>query len=196
MAAPKSEPSAVRSFATNYRKIGDLKPSFYWVALEESDGLPRTRQLLDREGNLLAMVSEPFYRAIRLEGTGRLLDGRVLNYAARMKHPDGSTEIRYRVCGPEAPYGYGVDDIPLVPFRSVAVDPKVVPIGSRLYIPAAIGAELPDGTLHDGFFHAVDIGDAIQNKRIDVFTAMGDQSDVFRRVGFTHGKAVEVFLVE
>jgi 3D (Asp-Asp-Asp) domain-containing protein len=178
------------------RKIGDLKPSFYWIALEENDNQPRTRRLLDVEGNILATVSDRFYRAIRLEGTGRLLDGTLLNFAARLQNPDGSVEIRFRVCGPEAPYGYGVDSIPLVPFRSVAVDPTVVPIGSRLYIPAAIGALLPDGSVHDGYFAAVDIGDAIKNQRIDMFTSFGDQSEVFRRVGLVHGRAVEVFLVE
>lgn len=178
------------------RKIGDLNPSFYWVALEERDEQPRTKQLLDVSGNVLATVSDRFYRAIRLEGTGRLIDGTVLNFAARIQRPDGSVEIRYRICGPEAPYGYGIDEIPLVPFRSVAVDPEVVPMGSLLFIPAAIGAILPDGAVHDGYFHAVDVGDAIKNQRIDVFTSFGDQKAVFEKVGFVHGKHVEVFLVE
>lgn len=178
------------------KKIGDLNPSFYWVYLQDRNDQPLNRRLLDVDGRVLATVGEKFYRGIRLEGTGRLLDGTVLNFAARIKNPDGTTEIRFRVCDGSAPYGYGLDERPLIPFRSVAVDPEVVPMDSKLYIPAAVGAVLPDGSVHDGYFYAVDIGDAIKNKRIDVFTAMGDQSDVFRKVGFTHGKHVEVFLVE
>ena len=81
-------------------------------------------------------------------------------------------------------------------FRSsVAVDPKVIPIPSRVYIPAAKGAALPDGSIHDGYFEAVDIGDAIQNQRIDVFTAMGDQSAVFEKHGLSNMKPTAVYLV-
>jgi 3D (Asp-Asp-Asp) domain-containing protein len=177
-------------------KIGDLKPTFYWVALEEADGAARNKQLKDMEGAVLANVSARFWSAIRLEGTGRLLDGRVLNYEGRVTLPDGTKEIRYIVCPPEAPYGYGVDKIPLVPFRSVAVDPTVVPMGSKIFIPKAIGIALPDGSVHDGYFLAVDIGDAIKNKRIDMFTEFGDQSHVFRRGGIENMKALEVFLVK
>jgi 3D (Asp-Asp-Asp) domain-containing protein len=177
------------------RKIGDLRPTFYWVALEADDGRPRTHTLKDMQGNILARVSERFYRSIRLEGTGKLLDGRVLNYAGRIRR-GRQVEVRYTVCGPEAPYGYGVRRIPLVPFRSVAVDPKVVPIGSKVFIPQAQGAVLPDGSIHDGMFVAKDVGDAIKNQRIDVFTALGDQSAVFRRVGLENMRPTAVFVVE
>lgn len=178
------------------KKIGDLKPTFYWVALETADGLPRNQSLLDMNGNELARVSTKFFNSIKLEGTGKLLDGRVLNFAGRVKLPNGKTEIRYLVCPPEAPYGYGIDLRILVPFRSVAVDPVVVPMGSRVYIPKAVGMRLPDGSIHDGYFEAIDIGDAIKNHRIDMFTAYGDQSAVFERAGIENMRAMEVFVVE
>lgn len=191
-----ARPMFDRPYPERMRKVGDLKPTFYWVALETNDGGPRDKALKDMEGNVLAMVSAKFYAAIRLEGTGRLLDGRVLNYEGRVPLPGGGQEIRYIVCPPEAPYGYGVDKIPLVPFRSVAVDPTVIPIGAKVYIPKAAGAVLPDGSVHDGYFMAVDIGDAIRSKRIDVFTEFGDRSDVFAKVGFVNMRAAEVFVVE
>lgn len=173
------------------KKIGDLKPSFYWVGLETRDGQPRDQPLKDMDGNVLVRVSKKFFDTVKLEGTGKLLDGRVINYKGRV-----GKEIRYRWCGPDAPYGYGLDDHKLVPFRSVAVDPTVVPIGSKVYIPQAKGAKLPDGKIHDGYFTAIDIGDAIKNHRIDVFTAYGDQSRVFKPVGLVHGKPVAVYLVK
>jgi 3D (Asp-Asp-Asp) domain-containing protein len=178
------------------KKIGDLKPTFYWVALEERNDGPSTYELKDLEGRVLARVSEKFWRAIRLEGTGKLLDGRVLNYDGRVTLPDGTVEIRYVVCPKDAPYGYGLERRKLVPFRSVAIDPRVVPMDSTVYIPKARGARLPDGSIHDGYFRAIDIGDAIQNKRIDIFTSLGDQSEVFRRHGLNNMKAVAVYLVE
>ena len=178
------------------KSLGHFKPSFYWIALEKDDGLPRNKPVLDMDGNILAMVSEKFMKELKMEGTGRLLDGRLLNYHGRVTLADGKTEIRFRFCGSEAPYGYGYEDIPLIPFRSLAVDITVIPIGSKIYIPSVKGAKLPNGEIHDGMFTALDIGDAIKNKRIDVFTSFGDQSKVFRDVGMTHMKAVEIFLVE
>lgn len=172
-------------------KIGDLKPTFYWVALEENDGQARDKPLKDMEGRVIAQVSSKFLAGLRMEGTGRFLDGRVINYHGRI---DG--EIRWRWCPPSAPYGYGLEDYILRPFRSVAVDPKVVPIPSRVFIPAAVGAALPDGTIHDGYFEAIDIGAAIQDKRIDMFTSYGDQSAVFRRHGINNMQPLEVYLAE
>lgn len=175
----------------NLKKIGDLKPTFYWVALETDDGLAKVNDLLDVNGNVLAKVGSKFYAGIRMEGTGRTLDGRIINFHVRV-----GGDIRWRVCPPSAPYGYGLEDYVLKPFRSVAVDPKVVPIPSRVYIPQAKGTVLPDGSIHDGYFEAVDIGDAIQDQRIDVFTAMGDQSTVFERHGLSNMKATAVYLVQ
>lgn len=175
--------------------VGRLRPSFYWAVIEKPDGLPRDQSILDIHGHVLAKVSAPFMKRLKMEGTGRLLDGRVVNFKDRVKKADGTLEIRWRICGPEAPYGFGLGDIPLVPFRSVAVDPSVIPIGSKVYIPAAKGAVLPSGEIHDGVFKAVDIGDMIKDKKIDIFTSFGDQSKVFTDVGMETGQIVEVYLL-
>ncbi|MGZ3701071.1 MAG: 3D domain-containing protein [Bdellovibrionota bacterium] len=182
--------AAIEDLPPNAKKIGDLRPTFYWVALETNDGQPKDNALLDLSGNVIAKVSAKFLAGIRMEGTGRLLDGRVINFRARV-----GGDIRWRVCPPSAPYGYGLQDYALKPFHSVAVDPNVVPIPSKVYIPAAKGARLPDGTIHDGYFEAVDIGDAIQNQRIDVFTSMGDQSALFENHGLTNMKATAIYRV-
>ncbi len=172
------------------KKVGDLKPTFYWVALETRDGQPRNNALMDVNGRVIANVSSKFLKELRMEGTGRMLDGRIINFHVRVDN-----QIRWRFCPPSAPYGYGLEDYILKPFRSVAVDPEVIPIPSRVYIPAAKGTKLPDGTIHDGFFEAIDIGQAIQNHRIDMFTAMGDQSAVFEANGISNMKALAVYRV-
>lgn len=176
--------------------LGLFRPSFYWIALEKKDNLPKNVNLLDINGEILSQVSDSYYAELRMEGTGLLLSGKLVNYKARITKPDGSTEIRWRWCGPEAPYGYGYEDIPLIPFRSAAVDPTVIPIGSKLYIPVAKGAVLPDGTVHDGYFHAIDVGSAIIDRKIDIFTSFGNQAKYFERHGFSHGKMSRVYLVK
>lgn len=188
--ASAAGPRAGKDIPPGLTKIGDLKPTFYWVALEGNDGQARDNPLKDMDGHVLAHVSTKFLAGLKMEGTGKFLDGRVINYHGRI-----NGEIRWRWCPPSAPYGYGLEDYVLKPFKSVAVDPQVVPIPSKIYIPAAVGARLPDGSLHDGYFEAIDIGAAIQNKRIDMFTSYGDQSIVFSRHGVTNMKPLEVYLV-
>lgn len=176
--------------------VGKLGPSFYWIALEELSPGEKTERVLDINEKTLVKVSKGFMRHLRLEGTGRLTDGRVLNFHQWHILPDGKKEIRYRFAKKDAPYGYGYEDRKLKAFKSVAVDPTVIPLDSILYIPAARGTKLPDGTIHNGYFEAIDVGQAIVNKRIDVFTSFGDQSAVFRKNGLQHGVATDVYLVK
>ena len=65
-------------------------------------------------------------------------------------------------------YPYGATDYfgrPLIP-GDVAVDPNVIPLGTRLWITGYSSPMLPQG----GFMaRAVDEGDAIQGNRVDVF---------------------------
>jgi 3D (Asp-Asp-Asp) domain-containing protein len=53
--------------------------------------------------------------------------------------------------------------LPLQPYQSIAVDPRVIPLGSRVYIPAY----RDDG--YGGWFIAQDTGGAIRGHRIDVY---------------------------
>jgi 3D (Asp-Asp-Asp) domain-containing protein len=80
----------------------------------------------------------------------------------------------------DTPFGEGVDDYRLVPYRSVAVDESRIPVGTALYIPAARGLwlTLPDGARvrHDGYFFAADDGYGIRGSHIDVFIGVSDQN--------------------
>ena len=53
--------------------------------------------------------------------------------------------------------------LPLSFYQSIAVDPGVIPLGSRVYIPAYAH----DG--HGGWFIAQDTGGAINGRHIDVY---------------------------
>ena len=80
-------------------------------------------------------------------------------------------KVRYRPAN--GPFGDGVKNFILVPFRTIAVDPQVIPYRTALFIPDAVGVRLtlPDGTeaIHDGYFFAADTGGAIKGTHIDVF---------------------------
>ncbi|WP_122465421.1 MULTISPECIES: 3D domain-containing protein [Brevundimonas] len=60
-----------------------------------------------------------------------------------------------------------------VAMRTVATDPRVVPRRTRLFIRETVGMEMPDGTLHDGFWYASDTGGAIKGSKIDLYTGHG-----------------------
>ena len=57
-----------------------------------------------------------------------------------------------------------------IPYRTVAVNPREILIGSVLFIPQAVGTPLPDGSYHDGYFIAHDILTVNDKKTIAFFT--------------------------
>ncbi len=76
-------------------------------------------------------------------------------------------------------HGVGVRDsmgCRAVPMRTLAVDPRVVPKGSVVFIPETVGLTLPDGEMHDGLWYASDVGGAIKGDRIDLYTGVGRAS--------------------
>jgi 3D (Asp-Asp-Asp) domain-containing protein len=97
------------------------------------------------------------------------------------------------------PFGDGVEGYQLVPFRSVAVDPAHIPIGTVLFIPSAVGTTLtwPDGTtsVHDGYFFAADIGGDIKGNHMDVFLGW-EEHNPFAFVQSSSSKTFEVQMVK
>jgi len=69
------------------------------------------------------------------------------------------------------PWGVGLETRPLVPFSPPAVDRRVIPIGTSLYVEELDGTRLPGLMLafHDGCVVADDTGDRMTGNRIDWF---------------------------
>jgi len=69
----------------------------------------------------------------------------------------------------------GLDSLGCQPIamRTVAVDPRVVPRRTRLFIRETVGLRLADGSTHDGFWYASDTGGAIKGAKIDLYTGHG-----------------------
>ena len=143
-----------------------LRASLYSVALEKdypdaTDGAFRAR-----DGSVLYESSRAFVAAAAIQGSARLKDGRILMIDAKV---DG--QARWKV----SPHRYAIGALGcrLLPFKSAAVDKKIIPLGSKLIIPETRGMKLPDGTRHDGIWYAVDTGSGIKASRIDLFVGNG-----------------------
>lgn len=166
-----------------------LRNTYYYVVLEREHAQePADAQILDMKGEVLARVSPKFKHAVDIEGTGRLLDGRVINFAGRV-----NGETRYLIA--HSRYGYGVGTCALVPFRTVAVDPNVIALGSRVYIAETDGMRLPGGRRHNGIWLAEDIGSAIVHDRVDLFVGDGDQGRILTAAGIENLSPLHVSVV-
>jgi 3D (Asp-Asp-Asp) domain-containing protein len=148
---------------------------FYWLAMEadfdERDEVGgkslEAINLYTRDGLYLGTYPDEYAWHLRMEGSGHTVDGRVINYSGKCNYGYGTC---FEVLDPKShPYGRGAGRRALVPFKSVAVDPKFIPIGEPLYIPEFDGVMLPDGSFHDGCVRADDTGGGIKKKKMDFF---------------------------
>jgi 3D (Asp-Asp-Asp) domain-containing protein len=130
-------------------------PANRWVELYTSDGL------------FFGRVPERYACSLKLEGSGLLRDDRVVNYTGPCKFGYGTCFEQLDVG--DFPFGRGAGQRPLIPFKSVAVDPRVVQLGEPLYIPEFDGMVLPDGSIHDGCVRADDTGGGIKGRKLDFF---------------------------
>lgn len=178
------------SMAADHEPIlGRFYNSHYYVASEADYARHRTDNVIrDMEGRVLAHVSTAFKRAVSVEGSGKLRDGRMINYADKV-----GGEVRFFVT--PNPWGNGAGTCPLVPFRTVAVDPKRIPLGALVRIDETAGMVLPDGSVHDGLWRAEDIGEVIRGDRIDLFVGERAHGAALDRHQIFYLRAVTVRLV-
>lgn len=64
----------------------------------------------------------------------------------------------------------------VVAMRTVAIDRNLIPRRTKLYIKETVGLPMPDGSKHDGFWYASDVGGAIKGEKIDLYTGHGSSS--------------------
>lgn len=164
-------------------KIGRAIVTYYWTINETAakyDG-KATATLRDRRGKLIAHTTPRFKRDLIMQGAGWLRDGRTVVYYGRV-----GGERRFMLS--KAQYGIGSTGCRLIPLRTIAVDPKFVRLGTRVYIPQLKGAKLADGTIHDGMFIASDRGN-FRGAHIDIFAGDGPRgARPFLRKGY-HSRA-------
>ena len=118
-----------------------------------------------------------------MEAAAQLRDGRMISYlkmANRAKVVD-----RFLGCGGHT----------LTAMKSIAVDPRIIPLGSVVYIPQAEGVTV-DGQVLNGVFYAHDVGSAIKGKHIDVFVGRKQNMDAFSSAGMGSSSSVDVYILE
>jgi 3D (Asp-Asp-Asp) domain-containing protein len=117
----------------------------------------------------ITQVTKEFGAQLTLQGTGQLRDGRVVNVSGRC---DCERSPCFKVTSNK--WGTAGNGRPLQPFRTVAVDPRVVKLGSLLYVPLLDGRTMPGrapwgGYVHDGCVVADDTGGGIDGNQLDLF---------------------------
>ena len=64
----------------------------------------------------------------------------------------------------------------VVAMRTAAIDKSLIPRRTILFIKETVGLSMPDGSAHDGYWYASDVGGAIKGQRIDLYTGSGSGS--------------------
>jgi 3D (Asp-Asp-Asp) domain-containing protein len=181
------------------KPIGDFSITFYYVVTEE-EVVPKKKppvvandnqsgQPIDKSDPELASIVTPqdqvtiyetgcepiadvsrdFATALAVQGTGKLKDGRVVNIWG---HCACGHSPCFKVTA--AQWGTGGTGRQLQPFRTVAVDPKMIKLGSLLHVPFLEGRLMPGrapwgGYVHDGCVVADDVGGGIKGTQLDLF---------------------------
>jgi peptidoglycan hydrolase-like protein with peptidoglycan-binding domain len=172
------------------RKIAEGSPEFFAKLSLEGTGLLEDKRLLNVTGKYVSVAHDDYaevltYHLRNLSNKPfgysgiQVKNGRVVAALAFHEVPPGKRGV-----------GYGMqrNDIPLIPFRTLAADigrtkksePRwkgkdgLVPPGTRVYIREYDGLRLPDGSTHDGWFVVNDTGGGIFGVHFDVF--MGTRS--------------------
>jgi 3D (Asp-Asp-Asp) domain-containing protein len=187
LALPAADPlptyaEVATSDAPHGAELGRYKFTRYYV-VDETRYEPSGEVTIydDRACKPIATGSRDFVRALDMEGTGRLRDGRTINVSADCGCGHSPC---YRTAGADERWGIGARGEPLEPFRTVAVDPDVVPLGTHLYIPELDGLTMPGpaptgGYVHDGCVVAVDVGGRVRGRQLDFFVGRKVHSDAF-----------------
>ena len=151
-----------------------FRNTYYHVA-EEGSGA-KSAVLFDAACAPLAAVPKGFHDDVCVQGSGRLVSGEVVSFAARgcacaTVCPGTGQQICFeRLDAAQFPHGRGARGTAVVPLRTVAVDTDVLPLGATLFIPEMVGLPTADGGEHDGCFVAEDRGIQIKGHHIDIFT--------------------------
>jgi 3D (Asp-Asp-Asp) domain-containing protein len=124
-----------------------------------------TLPLIAMSSNAQAATNDPLGDLITSVITGTLPSGPGWNLKATLYHAGAR--------------GVGALDslgCKVVAMRTVAIDAKLIPKRSVLFIRETVGLKMPDGTAHDGYWYASDVGGAIKGQRIDLYTGAGSRS--------------------
>lgn len=137
----------------------------YWVTSESDFKSGGKTTIRTCDGQPLATVNTAFAQAMRTEGTGLANGGTMFNLGD-CDCGNGFSCFE-KVDRTTYPFGVTSEGQPLSAFVSVAANDK--PIGTKLYVPAIDGLQLPNGKKHNGCVVVTDRGYGFGGNHIDWF---------------------------
>jgi 3D (Asp-Asp-Asp) domain-containing protein len=165
------------------RYLGRFKVTYYWAVEEAEYPQTKSKSLYLADGSLLGRFSSAFVKAFKVEAAAKLRDGRLISYLKRANR----AQVVDRFLGSAGNT--------LTELKSIAVDPRLIPLGATVYIPQAEGVVV-DGRVLNGVFYAHDVGTAIKGKHIDVFVGRKQFMDAFSSAGMRSTGSVDVYILE
>lgn len=186
--------------ASGGRTLGTFRNTYYDFP-NESDYDGAVLSLMTQSCKTLAQVPRSFFEALCVQGSGTLKRGTTVSFARRdCDCAPVCPKTGQKICfdeldAREYPWGRGATGKAITPLLTVAVDPKVIPLGTALYVPELDGMPRePNGTSpHDGCFVAQDKGLAVVGEHVDFFTGHKDVTALWnRRVPSNRGVTVIV----
>jgi len=173
------ETKAVRSA----RYLGKFKVTFYWVVEEKDYPESKSTPLYSHDGKLIGRFASGFVKDFKAESCARLRDGRCLSY------------LKYQNRAKFVDRFLGHGGYTLAELKSIAVDPMVIPLGSKVYIPQMENVNV-QGRQLNGVFYAHDVGSAVKGNHIDVFIGVKGNMAAFALAGVKSSSSVDVYLLE
>jgi 3D (Asp-Asp-Asp) domain-containing protein len=171
--APSNESNQQNEIPAAKKSIAaELKPTVYYLPrFDKADQNCSSSDLKDiksSDGKILATLCERAYSICRMQGSCFYTDRSVNKLINVSGQP-------FEVDTNKCPYGYGVRNICLDPYYSVAADLNYFNPGDVIYVDKVRGTKLPNGDVHTGYFLVRDTGGAIKGRhRFDFFS--GTQS--------------------
>lgn len=176
--APLPPASASASSAVlEGRVLGKFRNTYYDFP-EEKDFSGASVALKSAKCETLKDVPRPFFEQLCVQGSGVLATGQTVSFAKRGCKcaevcPKTEQKICYDALDPvKFPFGRGATGRAITPLHTVAVDTKVIPLGTPIYIPEMDGLPRDEArsAAHDGCFLAEDRGMKVKGEHVDVFT--------------------------
>jgi len=161
--------------------LGKFKVTFYWIAEESEYHGPKNTPLYLEDGKILGYFSSAFVSDLKKEACAELKGGKHISYLKRVNKVRVVREF------------LGVNGYTISPLKSIAVDPDIIPLGSKLYIPEF--TKLKDYK-HNGVVYAHDIGSMINGHSIDIFVGYKAHTKLLTNVGIESSNFIDVYLLE
>jgi 3D (Asp-Asp-Asp) domain-containing protein len=161
--------------------LGKFKVTFYWIIQESEYSGTKDTPLYLESGKVLGYFPSRFVSDFKKEACAELKSGKLISYLKRVNKVRVVTQF------------LGFNGYTISPFKSIAVDPSIVPLGSKLYIPALTQMGKDN---HNGVVYAHDIGSMINGHSIDIFVGYKSNTRLLTSAGIESSSLVDVYLLE